>query len=112
MQVLRNFYHNYYEIRLLDGEHLMMEVRQYLTKTNPAFITNNMHRFDLPALLEVFERNLQVVLQVERRDQEMQTEETKDKEEGEREKPVMAEQVTQAVEFHLIVENCNNDIWP
>lgn len=85
VQVLRNFYHNYYEIRLLDGEHLMMELRQYLTRTNPAFLTTNMHRSDLPALLGEIERNLQVVLQAERRDQEMQTEETKDKEEGERE---------------------------
>jgi hypothetical protein len=94
----------------------MMEVRHYLTRTNPAFVANNTPKLNLPALLGEFERNLQVVLQVElqveRRDQEMQTEETKDKEEGERENPVLAEQVNQAVEFHLIVENCNNDIWP
>ena len=37
---------------------------------------------------------------------------TEDKEQEEREKPVMADHVTQAIEFHLIVENCNNDIWP
>jgi hypothetical protein len=77
LEILKTFYHHYYEIRFLDGEHCRMELAHYLTKVNPHFLTTANERSgartDLPSLLFDFERNLQEILFVPKKDQNTQT---------------------------------------
>lgn len=42
--ILTAFFHDYYQIRLLDEEYAMKELRHYLTKVNTNFLTQASQR--------------------------------------------------------------------
>lgn len=73
VQVLRKFYQDHYEIRLLDIDHSVKELRQCLNTINPQFLERKNTKIDKQSLVAEFEKNLQSILQVERKDQDSQT---------------------------------------
>lgn len=86
---LRGFYHENYEIRLLDVEHMQAELRHYLTRVNPSFL-QQMQPVDgseanIEDIIATFAENLEFILKDKHqpafsREQATQTDFKEDKE--------------------------------
>ena len=54
VHVLKKFYHNYYEIRQLDLDHSIMELKHYLKNINPLFFNRKSSKLDAQSLIADF----------------------------------------------------------